>query len=212
MAEYLPDSVADVLGLNPPPVEQVDYSSVIAAVVVCAVVTCVWLWLRPRKRLRAGTVPLRVSPSGRMSVMLISSRKHPEFWSFPAGGIEHGERDEQAALRETREEAGVVGQLGRRVCKVSDPKSHTRMFALYVDAELETWDEASMRKRRWFDLGVPGSPMAVQCFAALRKQLIDKPNQQQTLNACERLRVELGREGEQRESQWGPPPKRPSKS
>ena len=51
---------------------------------------------------------------GRLSVCLIRSRKHPELWTFPAGGVERGERHDEAALRETREEAGLIGRLGSR--------------------------------------------------------------------------------------------------
>ena len=40
-------------------------------------------------------------------------------WQFPAGGIEHGESASQAAVRETREETGLVvapvKELGQRV-------------------------------------------------------------------------------------------------
>ena len=107
------------------------------SLLLCALAAASYALTRPRKRQRAGTVPLRVSPSGRLSVMLIQSRRHPERWTLPAGGVERGERAEQAALRETREEAGLVGQLGRRVCSVSDAKSNTSMWALYVTSELE---------------------------------------------------------------------------
>ena len=70
------------------------------AAVICAVALFAgvyYLFMRPRRRQRAGTVPLRVSPSGRMSLMLVQSRKHPEYWTFPAGGVERGERVEVAA-------------------------------------------------------------------------------------------------------------------
>ena len=73
----------------------------------------------PAKRQRAGTVPLRVSPSGRLSVMLIESRRHADRWTLPAGGVERGERGEQAALRETKEEAGLV----RLKEKLAKPKA-----------------------------------------------------------------------------------------
>jgi ADP-ribose pyrophosphatase YjhB (NUDIX family) len=161
--------------------------------------------LRPRRRQRAGTVPLRVSPSGQLSCMLVQSRKHPERWTFPAGGVERGERVEQAAQRETREEAGLVGHLGRRICTASDPKATTSMFALYVEAELDTWDEDGERLRRWFDLGVPNSPTASRCFADVRARLVNKPWQQQVLSACERNFAELAREAEQCEGRWGKP-------
>lgn len=187
-------------------------AALISALALCAAAAFLYLSLRPRKRRRAGCAPLRVSPSGRMSILLVQSRKHPGFWTFPAGGVERGEREEQAAARETREEAGVTGKLGRRICRVSDEKSKTCMYALYVEHEMETWDEAGDRQRRWFDLGVPGSPSAVQCFAYVRKIVIDKPSQQQCLHACERLRADLAREGERLETSWGPPPKRRSPS
>ena len=106
---------------------------------LCAVAAASYYLTRPAKRQRAGTVPMRVSPSGRLSVMLIESRRHADRWTLPAGGVERGERAEQAALRETKEEAGLVGQLGRRVCSVSDAKSYTTMWALYVTSELETY-------------------------------------------------------------------------
>jgi mutator protein MutT len=36
----------------------------------------------------------------------------PGKWSFPAGFVERGEQVESAAIRETREETGVVAELG----------------------------------------------------------------------------------------------------
>ena len=183
-------------------------SAQVSVVVLLCMIAGAYFLLMPRRRQRAGTVPLRVSPSGRMSLMLVQSRKHPEYWTFPAGGVELGERVEAAATRETREEAGLVGTLGRRICRATDSKNATTMFALYVEAELETWDECDSRQRRWFDLGVPSSPMAEQYFTAVRQKLSPKPAQQQILQACERYRVELANEGELREASWGRPPRR----
>ena len=93
-------------------------------------------------------------------------------------------------------------------CVRADRKSHTVMFALYVEAELEKWDEDGQRMRRWFDLGVPNSPYAKKQLEAVRAQLSPKPVHQRVLTACERLRAELAREGEQNESAWGRPRQR----
>ena len=174
-------------------------------VLVAIAINQVLLW--HRRRHRAGCVPLRVDPGGKLSMLLVQSRKHPEYWTFPGGGVEKGETIDQAAVRETREEAGLVGRLGRCICKVSDSKAVTSIFAMYVEAELEDsqWLEHDERKRRWFDLGVPNSPNADRHLAEVRRVLSPKPVHQRTLKACERLRQELAQEGERQEEAWGRP-------
>lgn len=164
-------------------------------------------WRRlARRRQRACCVPLRVEPGGRLSVCLISSRKHPERWTFPAGGVERGERHAEAALRETREEAGLTGRLGSRICEVADDKSITLVFALHVEAELPTWDEMHERERRWFSLGAPGTPSARPAFAVVRELLVKKQTTNQIFDECERSSRALQQESEQHEVTWGPPP------
>ena len=44
-------------------------------------------------------------------VLLVTAKRNPRSWIFPKGHIERGETAEDAALREAREEAGVVGTL-----------------------------------------------------------------------------------------------------
>lgn len=44
-------------------------------------------------------------------VLLVSAKRNPDNWIFPKGHIEKGESAEAAALRETKEEAGVIGRL-----------------------------------------------------------------------------------------------------
>lgn len=44
-------------------------------------------------------------------VLLVSAKRNPRNWIFPKGHIEKGESPEAAALRETKEEAGVVSKL-----------------------------------------------------------------------------------------------------
>jgi len=48
---------------------------------------------------------------GGLSVLLVSSKKEPGHWIFPKGHVERGETADEAALRETEEEAGVEGEL-----------------------------------------------------------------------------------------------------
>lgn len=44
-------------------------------------------------------------------VLLVTAKRNPRNWIFPKGHIEKGETAEAAALREAKEEAGVVGKL-----------------------------------------------------------------------------------------------------
>jgi len=44
-------------------------------------------------------------------VLLVTAKRNPRNWIFPKGHIEKGETPEAAALREAKEEAGVVGKV-----------------------------------------------------------------------------------------------------
>jgi len=58
---------------------------------------------------RSRTAPagvLFVSPEKEVLLMRRAGKDHAGKWALPAGGIEKGETPEQAARRETEEEAG----------------------------------------------------------------------------------------------------------
>ncbi len=44
-------------------------------------------------------------------VLLVTAKRNPRNWIFPKGHIEKGETAQAAALREAKEEAGVVGKM-----------------------------------------------------------------------------------------------------
>ena len=46
-----------------------------------------------------------------VSILLVTSKKVAGNWIFPKGHVEPGETEAAAALRETREEAGVHGEV-----------------------------------------------------------------------------------------------------
>jgi 8-oxo-dGTP pyrophosphatase MutT (NUDIX family) len=58
---------------------------------------------------QAGAVAVRPGPEPRY--LLVRARLHPDHWLFPKGHIDEGETDEQTALRELAEEAGVAGKI-----------------------------------------------------------------------------------------------------
>lgn len=62
----------------------------------------------------AGGVPLRRRDDGTVEVLLVHRPRYSD-WSFPKGKVQNGERDEDAALRELREETGLVCGLGREL-------------------------------------------------------------------------------------------------
>jgi diadenosine hexaphosphate hydrolase (ATP-forming) len=59
---------------------------------------------------QAGGIVVRRQAAG-VGVLLVRAKKDPTVWIFPKGHIEPGETAEEAALRETLEEAGVEGEL-----------------------------------------------------------------------------------------------------
>ena len=59
---------------------------------------------------QAGSIVVRLDGK-EPEVLLVTGKRNPKSWIFPKGHIEKGETAEAAALRETREEAGVLGKL-----------------------------------------------------------------------------------------------------
>ncbi|KAH0453336.1 hypothetical protein IEQ34_017660 [Dendrobium chrysotoxum] len=88
-----------------------------------------------------------------LEVLVISSQKGYGMM-FPKGGWESDETVKQAASREALEEAGVQGNVERRLGKWKY-KSSTQainesvMFPLKVTEELVHWPEMSARERKW---------------------------------------------------------------
>lgn len=61
---------------------------------------------QPRRRiLSAGVIPVRHTPEGRRYLLL----RAYQYWDFPKGKVEPGERPLDGALREVREETGISG-------------------------------------------------------------------------------------------------------
>ncbi|KAI4374472.1 hypothetical protein MLD38_012462 [Melastoma candidum] len=91
-----------------------------------------------------------------IEVLLVSSQKgEKKGMMFPKSGWEIDETMEQAALRGTWEEAGVVGTLKDNLgewcykSKSSSSRHDGHMFSLHVDEQLDSWPEKDLRKRRW---------------------------------------------------------------
>ncbi|KAE8663948.1 Nudix hydrolase 17 [Hibiscus syriacus] len=79
--------------------------------------------------------------------VLVISAQNGKGMLFPKGGWEHDESMEEAAVRETLEEAGVVGNIERKLGKWSyESKRRStlhegHMFPMLVKQELDLWPE-----------------------------------------------------------------------
>ncbi|XP_063993617.1 diphosphoinositol polyphosphate phosphohydrolase 1 [Diachasmimorpha longicaudata] len=89
-------------------------------------------------------------------VLLVTSSRRPDSWIVPGGGVEPEEDPAVTALREVREEAGVLGQLGRclGIFENMEHKHRTEVWVMRVTEELPEWEDSRSigRKRKWFSI------------------------------------------------------------
>ncbi|OIT21933.1 PREDICTED: nudix hydrolase 18, mitochondrial-like [Nicotiana attenuata] len=134
-----------------------------------------------------GCIPYRYRKTNQLSTvqrtqiddlefLLISSQKSPR-WMFPKGGWETDEALEDAALRETFEESGVIGEvevqefLGTWSFKSKSQGTfhEGHMFPLLVTDELDDWPEKTVRKRLWLKF----SEAREVCWHSWMKEALD---------------------------------------
>jgi len=105
-------------------------------------------------RMRAACVCFR---SRKEEEVLLVSSLGGSGWIIPGGKVDPKEVDNPSvsAVREAREEAGVIGQLGRflGVFENAERGHRTRVFVMYVERlEPECEWEESVRSRKWFPI------------------------------------------------------------
>lgn len=85
------------------------------------------------KLTHGGGVVYRPTPSG-AEYLIVQSSKNPAHWVLPKGHIEAGETPEQTAVREVREETGVIARslepLGETTVAVAGEHVHTRFYLM----------------------------------------------------------------------------------
>jgi ADP-ribose pyrophosphatase YjhB (NUDIX family) len=85
-------------------------------------------------------------------VLLVRAKKDPSVWIFPKGHIEQGETAADAALRETREEAGIDGELVKPIgepLEFNNGRYDVSVQYFLIRPRLET-DDTDGREKRWF--------------------------------------------------------------
>ena len=102
---------------------------------------------------QAGGIVVR-KDGDRLAVLLVRAKKDPGVWIFPKGHIERGESAAQAAVRETREEAGIEGEL---VGPIGEPlEFHNGRYEVSVQyfliRPLSECAECEGRAKQWFPI------------------------------------------------------------
>lgn len=102
---------------------------------------------------QAGCVPIKRDGNGTPCVLLVTN-KSGKNWVLPKGSIEDKEVGQEAATRETSEEAGVVGDTVKPLGTFMDhDKKYTiHFFTLHVTIEKDKWREKKKRERKWFTI------------------------------------------------------------
>ncbi|MGB3500118.1 MAG: NUDIX hydrolase [Mesorhizobium sp.] len=109
-------------------------------------------------RVQVAALPWRKGQNG-VEVMLITSRGTGR-WVLPKGWPENIEQLGDAAMREAREEAGLVGgtihsEFGRYFYNKALSSGHewqceVRVYPIEVDEMADSWPEMKKRRRQWF--------------------------------------------------------------
>ena len=73
--------------------------------------------MNPKEVRAAGGLVVRPARENGIEVLLVHRPKYDD-WSFPKGKLDSGETEEQAAVREVREETGFVCTLGDEIATV----------------------------------------------------------------------------------------------
>ena len=108
----------------------------------------------PRLIRQASAVPFR-RRGNRLEFCLITSARKQK-WGFPKGIVDPGETDVETALKESREEAGLHGEIiGAPLGQYDYFKWGARLTVAVLLMKVarcdEEWDESEIRQRRWAD-------------------------------------------------------------
>ena len=100
---------------------------------------------------QSGVIPYRMR-KGSLEILLITSRKE-RCWIIPKGIIEHEYSARNSAAKEALEEAGVKGNVHRKLLGVYRHRKlgktcTVKVFPMRVTRIYKVWDEAD-RDREW---------------------------------------------------------------
>jgi 8-oxo-dGTP pyrophosphatase MutT (NUDIX family) len=111
------------------------------------------------KRVQYAALPYRRKADAHTQVMLVTSRESGR-WVIPKGWPKKRQSPRASAAREAREEAGVVGEIGKnsigsysyrkRLKNGAVVACEVRVFPLKVKRQQKRWPERGEREIQWF--------------------------------------------------------------
>jgi len=104
---------------------------------------------------RALTVDAVIVKDGKILLIKRGREPYKGFWGNAGGYVDHDETAEDAAIRETFEETGLIAKSIKFIGLYTDPKRHPEQavsaaYALEVEGEPKAGDDAVEIK--WFDI------------------------------------------------------------
>ncbi len=126
---------------------------------------------------QAAVIPFRIRDE-RVEIALVTTLSGKR-WVVPKGSLDDGEQSRDAAIRETEEEAGLIGDLERKPLghyhfTRSNERYVVEVYLMRVTTVLDYWLEASVRKRRWIAIDKAAALVAteLQPFVHLVQRLV----------------------------------------
>jgi phosphohistidine phosphatase len=106
----------------------------------------------PRVRQQAAVIAYRIRKE-RVEVALVTTSSG-KGWIVPKGSVDAGEQPREAAIREAKEEAGLLGvvsrkRLGRYLRLKGNRRCRVDVYLMRVTKVRENWLEDKLRRRRW---------------------------------------------------------------
>jgi len=132
-------------------------------------------------RRQCGAVPFTIDGAGRVRVALLTSRE-TQRWVIPKGWPMAKRSAAEAARREVREEAGLIGTIinakpvghylyKKRLAPGKLVSCRVAVFLLRVRREFDMWPEREQRIRAWFSPEVAATLVAEKRLAAILRGL-----------------------------------------
>ncbi len=133
-----------------------------------------------RKRVQYAALPYRHNGNSRTQVMLVTTRESGR-WVIPKGWPKKHKTPSGTAASEAREEAGVVGKVGResigsysykkRLKSGAVVACEVRVFPLKVKRQQKSWRERGERETQWFSRAEAARVIRISALSEIIRSL-----------------------------------------